>query len=728
MSDSEAAIDGTGGGAMGPKAMFAGVAAIAVAAFGFALWTALAQPWLGLEKAIGAEGPGVAILGTDPGGPAADIAGTRILSVEGSGGIIELTEADALEEPDVLPTRDDMLALYARQGQVHDALRAGPVTLTTDSGAFEVTAAPTRPLASLPGVFWIQMLVGLAPLLLGGWVVSLRPRDPAAWLFMFAGLGLTFVALPAGVYSTRDLALAGPVFQIGSNMNLFGSLLFGACMTSLFLIYPRRIVPLWAIWVAPAVFFLWFLGNPLGVWEGRATGGHLSTAIEMLLILLGLAAQFWVTRKDPKDRAIVRWFGASVVFGCGGFIALMAVPGAMGLEPTIRQGHAFLLFLFVYLGLTIGVARYRMFDLGNWSFKLLYYGIGVILLFAIDAALISIFALDAGPAFSAALLLVVVLYLPARDFLRTRLRPRVSEIDLGDATGAVALATTPAAREETMRNLLQRVFDPLEIERAPAPVQEPALVDEGVAMDMPVHPGEPSLRMLWTGGGRKLFAPRDRARAARLQETIARLSELARDHDAAVQAERTRINRDVHDNIGVQLLGALHSADADRKNALIRQTLTDLREIVSNVKSADAPLVEVVADLRAEVSELCDSAEVALDWSDNDLPQVELSATYAGALRAILREATGNALRHAGASRLSVVIAAPGETMLSLSVADDGRGIAADAPRGNGLDNLKHRAEALGGAFALEPRAEGGTRLAIELPILRPTPLAMAGR
>ena len=714
----------------GPVMGVALVAGLVLAAALATLWLALAQPWIGLSRVVGpSDGPGIGIAAVDADGPAAGLRGARLLEVVAADGTrIALAPEDALEEPDALPTAADMAALYARQGALHAALSDGPVTLVTDAGALEARAAPTRPLGALPGVFWLQMAIAVVIGGLGGWTVALRPRDPAVWLFGAAGAGLSVCIFAAAFYSTREVALPERAFALASNLNLLGSLAFGACMTALFLIYPRRLVPLWAAAIPLVVFGLWYLANPLGLVSGRATGGHLATAVEMGCMVLGLAAQLWAARRDPKDRAIVLWFGASVVFGAGGFIALLAIPSAMGYQPEIRQGHAFLLFLFVYAGLAVGVARFRMFDLGDWAFGLLFYGAGVALLFAIDAALISMFAVDAVPAFSASLLLVVLLYLPLRDLAARALRRgRDRGGDLTAETGAVALAPDPAARAEAFEALLRAAFAPLSVEPAPAPVAAPVLRDEGTAMDVPGVDGTGALRLHWTRGGRRLYAPADAERAARLLDTVAQLSRRAAARDRAVAEERARINRDVHDNVGVQLLGALHSDAPDRKNALIRQTIADLREIVSGGARGDVPLRDVVADLRSEIGELFDAAGVALDWSDAGVPDALVSAPFAGGLRAVLREGASNVLRHADASRAWVEVAGRGDD-LRLTVADDGAGVAPHAPRGNGLGNMALRAEALGGRFDLGPGADGrGTRLAVTLPLRAAAPLAMAG-
>ena len=83
-------------------------------------------------------------------------------------------------------------------------------------------------------------------------------------------------------------------------------------------------------------------------------------------------------------------------------------------------------------------------------------------------------------------------------------------------------------------------------------------------------------------------------------------------------------------------------------------------------------------------------------------------------LLAALRELLSNAVRHAQAQQLSVSVQIL-DGDLVLTVADDGVGIPAEAKR-SGLENLRVRAEALGGAFEVRRRSPSGTRARWSVP------------
>jgi hypothetical protein len=69
---------------------------------------------------------------------------------------------------------------------------------------------PTRPLNSLPFVFWIQILVGLCSFLIGGWVWAISHKRYTTFILFVAGCCIMAASFSAAIYSTRVLALPAP--------------------------------------------------------------------------------------------------------------------------------------------------------------------------------------------------------------------------------------------------------------------------------------------------------------------------------------------------------------------------------------------------------------------------------------------------------------------------------------------------------------------------------------
>nr|AJW65420.1 ATPase [Nocardiopsis sp. CMB-M0232] len=199
---------------------------------------------------------------------------------------------------------------------------------------------------------------------------------------------------------------------------------------------------------------------------------------------------------------------------------------------------------------------------------------------------------------------------------------------------------------------------------------------------------------------------------------------------AAVDGERRRIERDLHDGVQQRLvvLGmALGRARRDPGSAkgreLIAQAheeargaLGDLREVAWRVY----PTALAEAGLHAALSGLAERAAVpvALDYTLDRGPG---SAVETGAYF-VVAEAVTNAVKHSGADSITVAVGtadrggggAPARRVVRVRVADNGRG-GAD-PAGTGLAGLAGRAAALDGCLRVDSPPGGPTEITAEFP------------
>ncbi|MBB5863801.1 sensor histidine kinase [Xanthomonas sp. 3058] len=193
----------------------------------------------------------------------------------------------------------------------------------------------------------------------------------------------------------------------------------------------------------------------------------------------------------------------------------------------------------------------------------------------------------------------------------------------------------------------------------------------------------------------------------------------------AATAERERIGRDLHDLLGHTLsLVALKSDLAARLVERDPQAARSEIDAVAQIsRDALAQVRRAVTGIRAAglVAELA-SARVLLDMEgivlEHELDTLALPSEHETVLALVVREAATNVQRHAQAKRVRVSLRAQGEQAV-LDIADDGRG-GAIVP-GNGLDGMRTRLHALGGALEVEalPR---GMRLRASVPLPQPTP------
>jgi signal transduction histidine kinase len=213
----------------------------------------------------------------------------------------------------------------------------------------------------------------------------------------------------------------------------------------------------------------------------------------------------------------------------------------------------------------------------------------------------------------------------------------------------------------------------------------------------------------------------------RAEELTLRVQSLARSRAeivAATDAERRRIERDLHDGTQQRLVSlAMHlgmartsltDAGEPARQAIARAhdeavaALAELREFVRglhpavlNDRGLDAALPGIVARAPLPV-------RLRVDLASRCSPSIEAVAYF------VVSEALTNVAKHARASHCEVTVERRGDRLLVV-VGDDGRGGAAPAG-GSGLDGLAQRAAAVDGTLTIDSPPGGPTRITVELP------------
>lgn len=583
------------------------------------------------------------------------------------------------------------------------------------SGPTDIVSRWRSPLEVGAGV-WVSLLVGFGACLVSAWVWALKPADPAAILFAVSGL-TTLMFSAAAVVWLFAMPLSDAGYLLAGIINCVGASGFGIVMMCLFMIYPVKL-PGWR-WMMAATL-LGFGGVTYWVMFGPSPDFmlvHPITFWEMVGIFALVGWQIFATRNDPVQRSIALWLGAAVVLGAGGFISTVAFPHTFGFTPLLDENIAFGFFLLIYVALTVGLMRFRVFGLGGWAFQLMFHFLAALAVLVLDLALIGILSFEPGAAFSVALVAAAAVYLPMRSFAWRKLtgQARPDEAELFRAVIDIALRPSGEERAGRWRKLMRDIFGPLEVKPVEAAVARVRVEDEGTLMVLPGVADSPPLSLRYKNGGRGLYSPKDVTLAAQIVKLMRYAEENRNAYDRGVSEERARIARDIHDNIGAQLLRALHSRETGRKDAMIRETLTDIRDVINNAQGAEAPMEDVLADLRAETADRLEPHGITLGWTLQAAPGALLSRQKVHALRALIREAVSNTIKHAGARHVEVTIGLDAD-WLQLTVTDDGKGLPAQkASLGNGLGNMKVRVESFGGEMALESGA--GTRLSARIPV-----------
>lgn len=227
-----------------------------------------------------------------------------------------------------------------------------------------------------------------------------------------------------------------------------------------------------------------------------------------------------------------------------------------------------------------------------------------------------------------------------------------------------------------------------------------------------------------------------------------------------VQHERERIGRNLHDQVGLQLVTAMALLDANdpaQKPALaaLEQCMLDVRLLVDSMDGHDDTLVDRLARLRHRVQPVLDRRGMHLEWDVQAWPDAGMPVGGSALeLTYIAREAISNALQHSGATRLRVSLRHDSPTgpdgsegAWVLRISDNGKGLAqlpdATAPlaragglaphlsdeppaspgrfSGQGIAGMDRRARTAGARLTLEP-GEGGQGLCVCVTVPDPQP------
>lgn len=587
-----------------------------------------------------------------------------------------------------------------------------------------VLSGPAVPGPRFGPRFWAPWLIGILTLTLSGAVWALRPREDATRLFLVNGFAFMASSLAIAIHTVSAPGDNPLVLQATLIVNHAANQLFYLSLLALFLQYPLRLVRPAVAWgllvlTAPmtaALVFKWLPGWVLVY----------GLSIAQLTALLTLIIWQWIaTRRLPRDRAALTWLALSVVIGTALWICLLVFGLMHGDDRAISSILSLVLFFPFYIGLAMGVARFCLVELEDWTFRILFFVVAALLFAAVDAALVALLGVGKGPATGIALMLIAFVYLPLRDIVWRRFvgGRAMSQTAMFAAVMEVVFAPSPAQRAARWRGLLQDLFQPLRLEPALSPPLEPVIAEGGLRLDLPAAAEAPALSLSLARQGRGLFSPSQVGLARQLIRLV-RTASTSRDaYERGAAEMRLRLAQDLHDDVAARLMSGLAAAD-DRTRPILHGALSDIRAIAGGWLGEAAPLDRILADIRHECVRRFEAAGLQTDWPvwPDDAPLVMVDYARHKALASALREAASNVIRHSGARIVTVTAALAGDG-LAIRLSDDGKGLSpgvlSGAEGGQGLSGLIRRLAEAGGA-ACFGNGHVGAWVEFSLPLTQP--------
>lgn len=201
-----------------------------------------------------------------------------------------------------------------------------------------------------------------------------------------------------------------------------------------------------------------------------------------------------------------------------------------------------------------------------------------------------------------------------------------------------------------------------------------------------------------------------------------------------VERLRHRISRDLHDDIGsalttINVLSKVALNKGDDQNSVkgyltrikdsAQQTMESMSDIVWAINPSNDSLESMLARMKEYAAELCEAKGIELIFdADSVITHRKLDVAYRKNVFLIFKEAVNNAVKYSNGGNLLVTMSMKADHILHLSIADNGKGFESGKRNGgNGLKNMKSRAEELNGTLTINTSPGNGTVVHLELPI-----------
>ncbi|HEU5126126.1 MAG TPA: two-component regulator propeller domain-containing protein [Verrucomicrobiae bacterium] len=204
----------------------------------------------------------------------------------------------------------------------------------------------------------------------------------------------------------------------------------------------------------------------------------------------------------------------------------------------------------------------------------------------------------------------------------------------------------------------------------------------------------------------------------------------------AIERERGRIARDIHDDLGssltrIMMLGERVQDEKDNRDELeihvkkivncARETVQTLDEIVWAVNPENDTLDGLVAYINQYTSQFLESANITCRLEmPAEISTIRLSAEVRHDLFLTVKEALGNILKHSRATEVRVQISHNADS-IEIVIEDNGCGFAENTNgsgrKGHGMENMRRRSENCGGKISVSSVSGKGTRITIRVPM-----------
>ncbi|MES2517779.1 MAG: 7TM diverse intracellular signaling domain-containing protein [Bacteroidota bacterium] len=196
---------------------------------------------------------------------------------------------------------------------------------------------------------------------------------------------------------------------------------------------------------------------------------------------------------------------------------------------------------------------------------------------------------------------------------------------------------------------------------------------------------------------------------------------------------RSRIARDLHDDIGSTLssIGILSQVvenqmgeNSDSVKEMVRRigessqkVQRSLSDIVWTTKQTEDNFDNVLVKMKEFTSEMLEVKDIIYHFNTDTLPDVKISPSKQYNFYLIFKEAVNNIVKYSNADEVIIELNRQ-KDLLIMNISDNGIGFdEKNIKSGNGLGNMRKRAESLGGKITIDAKCKEGTKIRLEIPV-----------
>jgi len=194
---------------------------------------------------------------------------------------------------------------------------------------------------------------------------------------------------------------------------------------------------------------------------------------------------------------------------------------------------------------------------------------------------------------------------------------------------------------------------------------------------------------------------------------------------------RNQIAADLHDEVGSSLSSihmlsqmatkqgsdAVHKDILERMSSNAKETMDKMGDIVWMIKPGETEAGSLKQRMERFAYEICSSKNISATLQIDDLEKIKLTMEQRKNIYLIFKEAVNNAVKYSGTEKIEVIASAQNKELL-LQVKDFGKGFDSNiVNKGNGLDNMQHRARELNAMFNVQSTPGAGTLISLSMPV-----------